>query len=610
MAMTPLTGMPARTQEQSTFNTNANDFFSTKLPLFVTEANALQVDVNSKQTSAATSASDAATQAGIATTQAGNAATSATNANNSAIAAANSAASALLAPGTQATSATSLTVSTGSKPLTLAQTGKNFVVGQWVSITRTSNPSVYGMTGTITAFNSGTGDMTVSVVGTYGSGTFTDWTVTPSGQYVQPAIPIGGLKFSQNLGTVITESGLSYLRTGTIATTATYPNAATSEYVRSYGVSSSLPIVFSDIATDGVSTIVAVYNSTTVYVSSDSGANWTTATATNPLSSPITGVCWNGSRFIAVGHSGATGISTSYSTNGTSWTSGTSATVSGAAHQGAVSIRSDGTICVIACQNGQNTWVHTTTDGTVLTPVLMSAVAGSTPQIAVVPSLGANRWLIGLMGSTACYRSLAANGSSWSGVQTGPTGNCKAIIGLSDRFLIGNGPNLYYSLTGEAGSWTTITYQIPCSYLGVLSNTNYGYQINSKNSLFYDGTRLWIGSDIGTSNTNYANSVVYTTDLTTFATSSWKEIQQSIVFSGQPTSSASICPLIIGNHLFCGTGYGLQTAAGGGLPSGGAACYSANWATGPAYVGHSAPITLNADGSYSTKRYVAYVRVA
>ena len=53
MAMTPLTGMPARTQEQSTFNTNANDFFSTKLPLFVTEANALQVDVNSKQSAAA-----------------------------------------------------------------------------------------------------------------------------------------------------------------------------------------------------------------------------------------------------------------------------------------------------------------------------------------------------------------------------------------------------------------------------------------------------------------------------------------------------------------------------------------------------------------------------
>ena len=62
MAMTPLTGMPARTQDQSTFNTNANDFFSTKLPLFVTEANALQVDVDAKKTLAEAAATTATTK--------------------------------------------------------------------------------------------------------------------------------------------------------------------------------------------------------------------------------------------------------------------------------------------------------------------------------------------------------------------------------------------------------------------------------------------------------------------------------------------------------------------------------------------------------------------
>jgi hypothetical protein len=63
MAMTPLTGMPDRSQSQSTFDTNASSFFSTKLPLFVTEANALQVDVDAKKTLAETAATTATTQA-------------------------------------------------------------------------------------------------------------------------------------------------------------------------------------------------------------------------------------------------------------------------------------------------------------------------------------------------------------------------------------------------------------------------------------------------------------------------------------------------------------------------------------------------------------------
>ena len=109
-------------------------------------------------------------------TSASAAATSATNASNSASAAATSATTAVNAPGTNATSTTSLTVGTGSKSLTI-QTGKSIVVGMSLKIASTASPGNW-MAGDVTAYNSGTGALTVNSVLTAGSGTVADWTVS------------------------------------------------------------------------------------------------------------------------------------------------------------------------------------------------------------------------------------------------------------------------------------------------------------------------------------------------------------------------------------------------------------------------------------------------
>lgn len=96
--------------------------------------------------------------------------------------AAASATTALNSPGTQATSTSSLAIGSGSKSLTLAQTGKAFAVGQYVQIVNSAAPANY-MIGAITAFNSGTGAMTVSVASTDavgGSGTYTTWAISAS----------------------------------------------------------------------------------------------------------------------------------------------------------------------------------------------------------------------------------------------------------------------------------------------------------------------------------------------------------------------------------------------------------------------------------------------
>jgi hypothetical protein len=152
------------------------------------------VFAESQATAAASSASTATTQASTATTQASNAAASAVSAIN--------------APGTSGTSTTSTVVGTGSKTLT-TQTGKSFVVGQAVTIARTSDPAGVRMSGVITAYDSGTGSITVLVsVVVVGSGTHTDWTISLGATIVQAASAVGA-NVCHNSGFRVNQRGVS-----------------------------------------------------------------------------------------------------------------------------------------------------------------------------------------------------------------------------------------------------------------------------------------------------------------------------------------------------------------------------------------------------------------
>lgn len=171
--MTTITALPTppSRDDPANFRTRA-DAFMAALPTFATETNTVAGEVN-------TNATTATTQAGIATTQAGTATTQAGNASASAAAAAASALTALNAPGTSATSTSSLTIGTGAKSLTI-QTGKSIVVGMTLVIARTSAPTTTRMSGVVTSYDSGTGALGVTVDSVTGSGTYTDWTVSLS----------------------------------------------------------------------------------------------------------------------------------------------------------------------------------------------------------------------------------------------------------------------------------------------------------------------------------------------------------------------------------------------------------------------------------------------
>lgn len=169
----PITPLPALDRTSATFKTDVDTFFGSQIPAFCTEANALESNVNAKEASATTSAANAATSETNAASSASAAATSASNAAASAQAAVN-------APGTSATSTTSLTIGAGSQTLAI-QTGKSIVVGMSVKVASTATPTNW-MFGDVTAYNSGTGSLTVNVTATNGSGTASAWTVSLAGQ--------------------------------------------------------------------------------------------------------------------------------------------------------------------------------------------------------------------------------------------------------------------------------------------------------------------------------------------------------------------------------------------------------------------------------------------
>jgi hypothetical protein len=176
---TAIDALPAEpsTSDPANFATEA-DAFLAALPTFRTQTNAAATNVynNAVEAEADAVAADASADA---------AAASAAAADISADASAASAASALGAPGTNATSTTSLTIGTGAQSLTI-QTGKLYSVGQTVVIARTSAPATTQMTGVVTAHDSGTGALDVTVGSVVGSGTHTDWTVSLSASQSLP----------------------------------------------------------------------------------------------------------------------------------------------------------------------------------------------------------------------------------------------------------------------------------------------------------------------------------------------------------------------------------------------------------------------------------------
>lgn len=151
-------------------------------------------------------------------------------ADNAATRAQAAATSAINAPGTMATSTTSITIGTGTKVFGI-QTGKQYAIGQTVSVAYRLDPTKQ-MVGIIQA-DPTTGSLNVLVSNTQGAGTFADWVIALSaitgsltlGNVVGGGLATGGGNVGSNQTITVPAALAADILTGTDETKAVTASA-------------------------------------------------------------------------------------------------------------------------------------------------------------------------------------------------------------------------------------------------------------------------------------------------------------------------------------------------------------------------------------------------
>lgn len=162
----------------------------------------------------------------------------ASNALGSATAAAASALTAINAPGTQATSTTpnDVTGAAGNDKTWTIQTGKSIVPGMSMVAARTSAPATTSMLGVVKTYNSGNGQLVLTIASVVGSGTgIADWTfsltasaagaVATSRTISAGGIATGGGDMSANRTITVTKATGAEITAATDDTRAVTPKA-------------------------------------------------------------------------------------------------------------------------------------------------------------------------------------------------------------------------------------------------------------------------------------------------------------------------------------------------------------------------------------------------
>ena len=412
------------------------------------------------------------------------------------------------AAATRGTSTTSLTVAAGIQNLT-TQSGKQFVSGNYVTISRASAPTTL-MHGVVTAYNSSTGALTVDVTTIAGSGTFTDWTIALSGAkgntgatgngnvayvaktsaYTVVSTDAGKLidctsgtftlafqaaaSLGANWATYIRNSGTGTITLDpngaeTIDGVATYTlragktilvqcNGSTLRVVFVTGELVELPVLSAQAATlSGLSNLGAVYNS------------FNTAPTQFPR------IVFGNSLFIGCSINSTANVYTT--PDGVTWTARTMPAAA------VWMLCTDGTSKFVGVSSA-STATAKSTDG--ITWVSGGALPGVTKTTnGVRPAMAGGVAAVLANAASTLYRS-SDNGVTWTTEALPATTGTVPVLSVGGLFWFWSSTTAAYtSATGLAGSWTLRT--LPASLTGVMQDFDGSLILNGGTHVTTDG---------------------------------------------------------------------------------------------------------------------------
>lgn len=243
--------------------------------------------------------------------------------------------------------------------------------------------------------------------------------------------PVGSQVLMTDVGSTYTmPDGSIWLRSGTLATTATYPALSAIQEYQVLGRLSTTPPPAADaqiqIASNGTGTLVrGSHTAGQVSVSTNYGLTWTTITSGITTGCSIEGVVWTGSRFVGFGqNAGNTNGSLHYSTNGLAWTAGPQGGFTGSptVKSGTVWGCWTGTGCVFVYGSSSNlTQSFTTTDGSGIGSTVgfgSTYIDGATVTPRVISDGAGNVVAFGNTSLSSGVMFSTNNGVSWSASTT------------------------------------------------------------------------------------------------------------------------------------------------------------------------------------------------
>ena len=419
---------------------------------------------------------------------------------------------------TKGTSTTSVVVGSGSKALT-TQASKQFEIGNYLTIVRTSDVTVK-MFGDVTAYNSGTGSLTVNVILFENSGTFTDWTIALSGpDGVQGATGDGSVTYQTKSATYTLTAAdkasffeltgtwtLSLQAAATLGSTwaTKIKNVGTgtitldpsgAETINGNATKAIYPGAYYELMCDGTSLRTSVEPLISAAVFSDGtallngiGTSSTAFNSTHDLASTsYDAVCSDGTTFVTSSGGAPTIASVYSSTDGSTWTARSMPTTQGwaVASDGAGFLAIDVNGLTTAYSASGTSWASkTNTPATTYTLSGLAAVSG----IYLIRDQST---------STTVYKTVD-DGTNWT-TETLPAGSV-FVSSYGSVFVIYNLNNstYYTSTTGATSSWTSRTMPGSSTYMQSTPFGFFAYKTGTSNSIYHstDGVN-WTEYPVG-----------------------------------------------------------------------------------------------------------------